>query len=80
MDNLAISLRDLLRNENIKIIKEELETNLEITKYLINFDEGPILLFPHVKGYKMPLLSNVLATRNRFLKILGSIFNQFTDE
>ncbi|HDH06808.1 MAG TPA: UbiD family decarboxylase [Thermoproteales archaeon] len=31
-----------------------------------------MIIFPNIKGYKMPLISNILSTRKRFLKSLGA--------
>ncbi len=58
---------DLLR------VKEEVDPKLEITEILDRAvkEGGPAVLFEKVKGYRVPVLGNVMGTHRRMLKALA---------
>ncbi|MCD6446457.1 UbiD family decarboxylase [Candidatus Bathyarchaeota archaeon] len=71
-----MSLREFLeereRDGEILHIKDSLSTRFEIPYIMKSFDEnGPILKFEGVKGYKTDIVANVCGTRERICKALG---------
>ena len=71
-----MSLREFLeereRDGEILHVKDSLSTRFEIPYIMKSFDEnGPILKFEGVKGYKTDIVANVCGTRERICKALG---------
>jgi len=71
-----VSLREFLeereRDGEILHVKDSLSTRFEIPYIMKSFDEnGPILKFEGVKGYKTDIVANVCGTRERICKALG---------
>jgi UbiD family decarboxylase len=65
-----MSFRDFLsemdKQKQVLHVKEQVSTRFEISRLMEEFDdEGPLLLFEKVKGFKTKVASNVCGTRNR---------------
>lgn len=64
-------------------VKKEVNPKFEVTallKKLENISKFPVVLFENVKGYKMPILANVHATRERLAKAIGVSENMLLNE
>lgn len=72
-DDLRSLLRALEREGELKRIKAEVDSYLEVGEIVdrVNKAGGPALLFENVKGSSMPLAMNVFGTDRRLLKALG---------
>jgi len=71
-----MSLRDFLgemeAQGEVVHVKDKVSPKFEVSAIMKNFDDGPILLFENVKGYKTKIVANVCSTRNRLCKALGT--------
>lgn len=71
--DLRAFMADLENRGLLKRIKEEVNANLEITEISDRVVKagGPALLFENVKGYKIPVVTNLFGTLERMKLALG---------
>ena len=61
----------LMENDDIFVVKDEVDPIYEVSGITKEFDGGPALLFENIKGYPgVRITSNVLANRERIARIL----------
>ena len=70
IDDIHQYMDKLIEAKELKIIKSEVDANLEIAEILRRYmySNGPAILFENVKGYDMPVLGNIFGSLQR-LKI-----------
>ena len=66
-------------NGELKRIKTEVDTNLEIAEILrrVMYDNGPAILFENIKNFDMPILGNAFGSMKRLELALET--NDFTE-
>lgn len=59
--------------EDIKYIKDEVSTEYEITAIMMELEKkgSPLVIFENVKNNKIPVVSNILASRKRISQAFG---------
>ena len=57
----------LEKNGELKRIKTEVDTNLEIAEILrrVMYDNGPAILFENIKNFDIPILGNAFGSMKR---------------
>ena len=57
-------IEELEKAGQLKRIKTEVDTNLEIAEILrrVSYTNGPAILFENVKGYEIPVLGNAFGS------------------
>ena len=69
----------LEKNGELKRIKTEVDTNLEIAEILrrVMYDNGPAILFENIKNFDIPILGNAFGSMKRLELALET--NDFTE-
>ena len=64
IDDIRQFVMELEKVGELKRIKTEVDTNLEIAEILrrMSYTNGPAILFENVKGYEMPVLGNAFGS------------------
>ena len=60
--------------DDVKRFPQEVSSKYEITALMMEYEKiryYPLLVFENVKGYDMPLITNVIGTRKRIAASLG---------
>jgi len=67
IDDIRQFAEELEKVGELKRIKTEVDTNLEIAEILrrVSYTKGPAVLFENVKGYEMPVLGNAFGSMKR---------------
>ena len=67
IDDIRQFVDELEKAGELKRIKTEVDTNLEIAEILrrVSYAKGPAILFENVKGYEMPVLGNAFGSMKR---------------
>ena len=67
IDDIQQFIEKLEKSSEIKRVKTEVDTNLEIAEILrrVSYNEGPAVLFENVKGYDIPVLGNAFGSVER---------------
>jgi len=67
IDDIRQLVNELEKVGELKRIKTEVDTNLEIAEILrrVSYTKGPAVLFENVKGYEMPVLGNAFGSMKR---------------
>ncbi len=67
VDDIRQFVMELEKVGELKRIKTEVDTNLEIAEILrrVSYTNGPAILFENVKGYEMPVLGNAFGSVKR---------------
>jgi len=67
IDDIRQFTEELEKAGQLKRIKTEVDTNLEIAEILrrVSYTNGPAILFENVKGYEMPVLGNAFGSIKR---------------
>ena len=67
IDDIRQFVEELEKAGQLKRIKTEVDTNLEIAEILrrVSYTNGPAILFENVKGYEMPVLGNAFGSIKR---------------
>jgi 4-hydroxy-3-polyprenylbenzoate decarboxylase len=71
--NLSEFIQFLEKKRELKVVKTEVDPNLEITEIVdrVVKSGGPALLFTNVKGSSIPLAINLFGTKQRMAWSLG---------
>ncbi len=72
-------IKELEKNDELKRIKTEVDSNLEIAEIIRRqmYSNGPAILFENVKGYEMPVLANAFGSMKRLE--IGLEMTDFTE-
>ena len=72
-------IKELEKNDELKRIKTEVDSNLEIAEIIRRqmYSNGPAILFEKVKGYEMPVLANAFGSMKRLE--IGLEMTDFTE-
>ncbi len=67
IDNIQQFIEKLEKADELKRVKTEVDTNLEIAEILrrLSYAKGPAVLFENVKGYDIPVLGNAFGSMKR---------------
>ena len=67
IDDIRQFVEELEKVGELKRVKTEVDTNLEIAEILrrVSYTKGPAILFENVKGYEMPVLGNAFGSVKR---------------
>ena len=67
IDDIRQFTEELEKAGQLKRIKTEVDTNLEIAEILrrVSYTNGPAILFENVKGYEIPVLGNAFGSIKR---------------
>ena len=67
IDNIQQFIEKLEKDDELKRVKTEVDTNLEIAEILrrVSYAKGPAVLFENVKGYDVPVLGNAFGSVKR---------------
>jgi len=67
IDDIRQSTEELEKAGQLKRIKTEVDTNLEIAEILrrVSYTNGPAILFENAKGYEIPVLGNAFGSIKR---------------
>jgi len=67
IDDIRQFTEELEKAGQLKRIKTEVDTNLEIAEILrrVSYTNGPAILFENVKDYEMPVLGNAFGSIRR---------------
>ena len=67
IDDIKQFVEELEKADELKRVKTEVDTNLEIAEVLrrASYTNGPAILFENVKGYEIPVLGNAFGSIKR---------------
>ena len=67
IDNIQQFIEKLEKADELKRVKTEVDTDLEIAEILrrVSYAKGPAVLFENVKGYDVPVLGNAFGSVKR---------------
>ena len=79
IEDLAEIVKKLEEAGQLKRVKTQVDTNLEISEILsrVMYSNGPAILFENVKNYEMPVLGNAFGSTKRLQ--IGLETDDFTE-